>query len=238
MSKKVLSESSNDKTDKELEELLEKIERNIIGSITKGIEIVDNFSKEGNSSHNTSVVSVLPEESKTEEFTEAAGEASSIEEEGVVEKFQGAVRTAKSIEESRAIDDRYVPGDPSLDFETKRWEYLNPIILYKSNWMGSRPGGIRLEKGTYQIKYKITGSGAEESGLALFNENTRKVERVLVWLIGIEKSSSIINVGGTQHLTVYTPGILNITDAKGNFNPGSARAIYIITVFRLNLLPN
>lgn len=177
-----------EKREEELTQLLEKFEKNIVGSITRGIEIADSFSRESTSDQNQDL---------TEE-----------------------------------------PNFLSTDFEKRRWEFLNPIVLYKSNWMGARTEGISLEKGTYKIEYKVTSLASKGSGLAVFNKDTREVERLLFWQIGIENSQSLINVSGTQYLAIYSPSIINITDIQGNFNPRGIESIYIVTVFRLNTLPD
>lgn len=173
----------------------EKFEKNIVGSITRGIEIADNFSWESTSNQNQDL---------TEEVLRPS----------------------------------IAPNFFSTDFEKRRWEFLNPIVLYKNNWMGSRTEGISLEKGTYKIKYKVTSTASKGTGLALFNKDTKEVERLLFWQLGDEKSESVINAGGTQYLTIYSPSIINITDIRGNFNPRSVESIYIVTVFRLNRLPD
>lgn len=136
------------------------------------------------------------------------------------------------------IEASKVPNFLSTDFEERRWEYLNPIVLYKNNWMGARTEGISLEKGSYKIEYRVTSTTSKGTGLALFKKDTKKVEKLLFWQIGDEKSESIINVSGTQYLTIYSSGIINITDIRGNFNPEGVESIYIVTVFRKNILPD
>lgn len=189
------------KSGEELNQLLGKFEQNIVGSITRGIEIADNFSRESTSSKNQTEADILNE--KTD-----------------------------------AVETNIIPKFLSINLENKRWEFLNPIILYKNNWMGAKTDGIHLEKGTYEIKYSITAKASEGSGLALFDRDTRKIVKILFWQLGAEKSESIINVSGTQHLAIYSPGIINITDINGNFNPKSIESIYIVTVFRLKTLPD
>lgn len=175
-----------EKSEEELTQLLERFEKNIVGSITRGIEIADSFSRESTSDQ---------------------------------------------------VRDLTVPNFSSTEFE-KRWEFLNPIVLYKNNWMGARTEGISLEKGTYKIKYRVTSIAAKGTGLALFNKDTKKIEKLLSWQIGAGNSESIINESGTQYLAIRSPGIINITDIRGNFNPRDVESIYIVTVFRRNTLPD
>lgn len=182
-----------EKSEEELTQLLEKFEKNIVGSITRGIEIADNFSRESTS-----------DQDLTEEVIRAST----------------------------------VPNFLSTDFENRRWEFLNPIVLYKNNWMGARTEGISLEKGIYKIEYRVTSTASKGTGLALFGKDTKKVEKLLFWQIADEKSESIINASGTQYLAIYSPSIINITDIRGNFNPGGIESIYIVTVFRINTLPD
>lgn len=179
-----------EKSEEELKELLEKFEKNIVGSITRGIEIADSFSQESTSYIN-------------QDLTE----------------------------------EDIVPNFLSIDSEKRRWEFLNPIVLYKTNWMGARTEGISLNKGTYIIKYIVSSKASKGNGLALFNNDTKRVERLLFWQIGVE-SESTINKSGTQYLTIRSPGTINITDIRGNFNPQGIESVYIVTVFRRNFLPD
>lgn len=187
------------KSEEDLTKLLEKFEKNIIGSITRGIEIADNFSRESDSSQD---------------------------------------QDSTKVDKTEAVAAKIIPKFLSADFEKQRWEFLNPIILYKDNWMGARTEGIYLDKGTYKIKYNLTTIASKGTGLAVFNEDTKKVEKLLSWQIGVSGSGSIINVGATQYLALYSPGVINITDEEGNFNPRDGKSIYIVTVFRLNTLPD
>lgn len=104
--------------------------------------------------------------------------------------------------------------------------------------MGAITEGISLEKGTYKIKYRVTSIASKGTGLALFNKDTKKTEKLLSWQIGAGNSESIINESGTQYLAIRSPGIINITDIRGNFNPRDVESIYIVTVFRRNTLPD
>lgn len=179
-------------SDEQLTELLEKFEKNIVGSITKGIEIADNFYGES---------------------------------------------TSKS-DQREGVQADIVPNLFSTIFEKHGWEFLNPIILYKSDWMGAKTEGIYLEKGTYEIKYRVTTTASKGSGLALFNKETKKVEKLLSWQIGVERSETSINVGGKIYLAIHSSGIINITDIQGNFNPKEGESIYIVTVLRQKVLPD
>lgn len=190
------------KSDEELTQLLEKFEKTIVGSITKGIAIADNFCEESTSS-------------QAQDFSEG------------VNKLQRNKREAG-----------ITPNLFSTDLEGRKWEYLNPIVLYKNNWMGARTQGIRLEKGTYKIEYKVSAIASKGTGLAFFNEDTKKVEKLLFWQLGSERSESIISVSGSQYLTTNSPGIINITNIKGDFNPVEGESIYILTIFRLNTYPD
>lgn len=172
-----------EKSEEEPTQLLEKFEKDLIGSITRSVEIADSLSWESTSDQ---------------------------------------------------VRDLTV----STDFEKRRWEFLNPIVLYKNNWMGARTEGIRLEKGTYKVKYRVTSIASKGTGLALFNKDTKKVENLLYWQIGAGNSESIINESGTQYLAIRSPSIINITDIQGNFNPGGIESIYIVTVFRRKTLPD
>lgn len=59
--------------------------------------------------------------------------------------------------------------------------------------MGPRTEGISLERGTYKIKYRVTSIASKGTGLALFNEDTKEVEKLLFRQIGVEKCKSINN---------------------------------------------
>lgn len=180
-------EGEAEKSEEELTQLLNKIEKSIVDSINRGIEIADNFP--GTSISN-------PEQDLTEVVS------------------------------------------PSICFEEGRWEFLNPTVLYKDNWMGARTEGINLDKGTYRIVFQVSGTTPKGSGLAFFDEKTRKVQTLLFWQAGVGNTEKVINTGGTQVLSVKSPGIINITDISGKFNPKEGEAIYIVTVFRRNKLPD
>lgn len=104
--------------------------------------------------------------------------------------------------------------------------------------MGARTEGINLDKGTYRIVFQVSGTTPKGSGLAFFDEKTRKVQTLLFWQAGVGNTEKVINTGGTQVLSVKSPGIINITDISGKFNPKEGEAIYIVTVFRRNKLPD
>lgn len=184
-----------EKSEEELTQLLQDFEKNILGNITRSIEIADNFPREN-----------------------------------TLDKVQNLWEEVERASTVRSIS--------SFGFEKRRWEFLNPIVLYKSNWMGARTGGIHLEKGTYIIVYSVTSSATKGTGLASFNKETKRVETLLHWQIGVEKSGAAINVSGEQPLVIHSPSIINITDIQGNFNPNSIESIYIVTVFRVNTLPD
>lgn len=113
-----------------------------------------------------------------------------------------------------------------------RWEFLNPIILYKDNWMSAKTEGINLEEGTYRIIYRVAARASGETGLALFNKDKRKIERLVSW------ESGTGNSGGSQYLAINSPVIINITDVHGNFNPRGVDLVYIVTVFRAITTPD
>lgn len=135
-----------------------------------------------------------------------------------------------------AVETSLVPGFLSVDLEKQRWEFKNPIVLFKENWMGAKTEGINLDKGIYRIEYTATVAGSKGTGLAFFNEETKKVEKLLSWQFS--SGGSIINASGTQYLAVNSSGIINITDTEGNFNPRDVQSIYIVTLFRVNTLPD
>lgn len=187
------------KTEEALQQLLEKLEKNIVGGIKRSIEIADNFSRESTSSQAEAEI----------------------------------VQTNKT----EAVKNSIVPSFVLADFEKQKWEFLNPIALYRDNWLGATTGGISLDRGIYKIDYKVTAIASKGTGLAVFNKETKKFEKLLFWQIGTETSEQIINVSGTQHLAINSPSIINITDAHGNFNPKDIESVYIVTVFRVRALP-
>lgn len=136
---------------------------------------------------------------------------------------------------TEAVKTSIIPSFLSADFEKQKWEFLNPIVLYRDNWLGATTEGISLERGIYKVDYKVTAITAK--GLAVFNKETKKFEKLLFWQIGVETSEQIINVSGTQHLAINSPSIINITDGHGNFNPKDIESVYIVTVFRVRALP-
>lgn len=193
------SKAEESKSEEELTQLLEKFEKTIVGSITKGIEIADNYLEESTANQNK---------------------------ESTAEKLQRNKREAVKL--------NLFPTDR----DRRGWDFLNPIVLYKNNWMGARTQGIYLEKGTYRIEYRVTAISSKGTGLAVFSEDTKKVEKLLFWQIGAEKSDSTINVSGTQYLAISSPGIINITNTVGDFNPKEGESVYIVTIFRPNTLPD
>lgn len=104
--------------------------------------------------------------------------------------------------------------------------------------MGARTEGINLDKGTFRIEYRVSAIASEGTGLALFNKDTKKIERLVSWERGNKNSGLITNVAGTQYLAIHSPCIINITDVNGNFNPGQVDSVYIVTVFRAITLPD
>lgn len=141
-----------------------------------------------------------------------------------------------SIVEKEANTSVEVGANSSADLKT-RWEFLNPILLYKNKWLGAKPEGISLERGTYRIEYTISSIASKGSGLALFNRETRKMEQMLFWHFGVEKSDTVVNMSGKQHLTIHFPRVMNITNISGDFNPENVESAFIVTVFRLNTVP-
>lgn len=172
-------------------------------------------------------------------------------ERGIVESIQrGANRLDTTAQETEdrgkattelnvaEITNKNTFGEAEFFSSQFRWEFLNPIILYKDNWMGARTEGINLDKGTFRIEYRVSAIASEGTGLALFNRDTRKIERLVSWERGIKNSELVTNLGGTQFLAIYSPCIINITDVNGNFNPRQVDSVYIVTVFRAITLPD
>lgn len=161
-------------------------------------------------------------------------------EQGIVGSIQkGAEQleasTQKAVALTRSNEDALHPTFVSNEAEKQRWEFINPIILCKDNWMGARPEGIRINKGTYKIDYSVSTPGAEGTGLGIFDAETKKYEKLIFWH---GASNQSINISGIQHFSVNSPSIINITDDRGNFNPTTGHSIYIVTLFRAKITPD
>lgn len=214
------------KSEAELNQLLETLEKNILSGISRGIEIADSFSGETSTSQHQ----ILAEEADRLQINRTRAVRNNT-----VPSFFNLTEEADKLRTNKA-EASTVPR--FFNLERQGWEFRNPIVLYKDKWMGAETEGVTLDKGIYKFDYIATAISSKGTGLALFNTETKKLERLLFWQLGTESSGSITNVSGTQYFGINSPNIINITDEHGNFNPRDVQSIYIVTLFRMNTLPD
>lgn len=180
----------------------------IISSITRGIDIAENFEKS--------------EEREAEKF---------VGERIIPAGELGIVASAGCEAETQPT------YGPRIS-KTSSWVISQPITLVgKCNTeLGRAFGGIHLTKGFYKLVCTLANV-QKGGGLALFNQEKTKIIKVIAYH-PVGSKENLLRQVETIYLQVNEAGIVGLVNSNAEFTPSNFIGNITVIVYKLKITPN